>query len=159
MTNEELFVATALAAWKTNLARMGSGLMAMSDADLHREIAPGKNRISYLVGHLTVVHDRMFPQMGLGERLHPELDAEFFANPDRATQPETSLDNLRKAWHDVHNKLTPMFEAVTPAQWLEKHTLVTVEDFAKEPMRNRFALLLSRTNHMWFHAGQIRLVK
>ena len=28
----------------------------------------------YLLGHLTAMHDRMFPLLGLGDRFHPELD-------------------------------------------------------------------------------------
>jgi hypothetical protein len=30
--------------------------------------------VLYLVGHLIATHDRMFPLLDLGERLHPELD-------------------------------------------------------------------------------------
>ena len=161
MTNEDLLVATALAAWKTNLARFESGLASMSDDKLLTEVAPGRNRIKYLVGHLAVVHDRMFPQLGLAERLHPELDEEFLAQPDRAVQPETSVEDLRKAWHEIHNKLTPMLEALTPAQWLEKHALVSVDDFGKraspQPLRSlpqplKPPLLPRRTNQ----TGQVK---
>jgi hypothetical protein len=37
--------------------------------------------------------------------------------------------------------------------------MVSEEDFAKEPHRNRFTLLLSRTGHLAFHLGQVVLVK
>jgi hypothetical protein len=38
------------------------------------------NRVYYLLGHLTVAHDRLLPVLRLGDRLHPELEEEFFAN-------------------------------------------------------------------------------
>jgi len=37
--------------------------------------------------------------------------------------------------------------------WLARHTAVSEEDFAKDPSRNRFAVLLSRTNHLSYHLG------
>ncbi len=43
-------------------------------------------------------------------------------------------------------------------QWLEKHASVSEEDFAKDPSRNRFAILLSRMNHIAFHLGQTALI-
>jgi len=59
----------------------------------------------------------------------------------------------------VNSKLTAAFETLTPQQWLEKHTAVSAEDFAKDPTRNRLAVLMSRTNHAAFHTGQAALIK
>jgi hypothetical protein len=36
---------------------------------------------------------------------------------------------------------------------------VSPEDFAKEPHRNRLNVLISRTNHMANHIGQLLLLK
>jgi hypothetical protein len=66
---------------------------------------------------------------------------------------------LKKAWFEVHSKLTAAFEQMTAAQWLERHTAVSEEDFAKEPLRNRLAMMLSRTNHVSMHVGQALLAK
>jgi hypothetical protein len=41
----------------------------------------------------------------------------------------------------------------------EKHTSVSAEDFAKEPHRNRYTILLTRTMHMALHFGQFVLTK
>jgi len=38
--------------------------------------------------------------------------------------------------------------------WAQRHAVVSEEDFAKDPSRNRFAVLLSRTNHLSYHLGQ-----
>jgi hypothetical protein len=160
MTAEELWVQTALSSWKQVMGQVDKTLASLSDEDLQREVAPGRNRIYYLLGHLTAVHDRLFPLLRLGDRLHPELDDAFIAHPDRPSAkdaPEPS--NLRSAWSDVNAKLLAAFEKLRPEEWLERHDAVSAEDFAKEPLRNRLAVLLSRTQHAAGHEGQIRLAK
>jgi hypothetical protein len=54
----------------------------------------------------------------------------------------------------VNGKLRAGFATLSPADWLQKHASVSEEDFAKEPLRNRFAILLTRTNHLSYHLGQ-----
>jgi len=49
-------------------------------------------------------------------------------------------------------------ETMSPADLLKRHGLVSEEDFAKEPLRNRLALFEIRATHAMYHAGQIRLV-
>jgi uncharacterized damage-inducible protein DinB len=159
MRNEELFANVAINSWKLVIGQLNKILSSLSDEDLQKEVSPGRNRILYLVGHLTAVHDRMLPMLGLGDRLHSELDAEFIENPDKPTAQVISPAELRKAWAEVNTKLTAAFEALPPEQWLDRHTAVSEEDFKKEPHRNRLAVLMSRTNHASFHTGQIRLAK
>ncbi|HTQ79975.1 MAG TPA: DinB family protein [Thermoanaerobaculia bacterium] len=157
MTHEELFSQNAVNAWKQAIDRLDQMFAALSDAELQTEVAPGRNRVYYLLGHLTAVHDRLFPLLGLGERLHPELDEDFLTNPDRTSPDRRSAEELRHAWSEVNEKLTAAFAQIPPAQWLNRHEAVSEEDFAKEPLRNRLAVVLSRTLHAGFHAGQIAL--
>ena len=159
MTNEELLSITALNSWKLVISRLDQNLAALSDEQFQKQVAPGKNRLFYLVGHLTAVHDRLFPMLGIGERLHPELDEHYIANPDRAFTDPVSASGLRKAWTEVNSSLTVAFEKFTPGDWLQKHSAVSDEDFAKDPMRNRLAVVMSRTNHASYHFGQATLAK
>lgn len=159
MTNEEMLVNAAVSSWKIVLGRLDKGIQPLGEEQLQRQVAPGRNRLYYLVGHLAAVHDRMFPLLGLGERLYPQLDEPYIANPDGALPDPLSAEELKKAWSEVNSKLTAAFEALTPQEWLQKHTQVSDEDFAKDPSRNRLAVFLSRTNHASFHAGQAVLVK
>lgn len=159
MTTEEMLAYTALNAWKLVTDRFDGVIAPLSEAQLQKQVAPGKNRLLYLVGHLTAVHDRMFPLLGLGDRLHPELDEIYITNPDRAFSDPVPAAALKQAWSHVNGKLTAAFEKLTPAQWLEKHTAVSDEDFAKDPTRNRLAVLISRTHHVAFHTGQAALMK
>jgi DinB superfamily len=159
VTNEELLSMTALNSWKLVLGRFEEKLATLTDEQFQKQIAPGKNRLFYLVAHLTAVHDRMLPMLGLGDRLHPELDEPYITNPDRAVTDPVSTSDLKKAWTEVNSTLTAAFERFTPKDWLQKHAAVSDEDFAKDPTRNRLAVVMSRTNHASFHLGQAILAK
>jgi len=154
MTNEELLVTAALNAWKTNIDRADKLFLALTPEQLEKEIAPGKNRLIYLWGHLTAVHDRMLPLLGFGPRLHPQFDDIFLSKPDRSVQNIPSAEEIKKSWNEVNGKLRDAFAKLSPTEWLQKHADVSAEDFAKEPLRNRFAVLVSRTGHVSYHLGQ-----
>lgn len=159
MMSEELFGGTALQSWKQVIGRFDKALAELSDAQLQEPVAAGRNRLYYLLGHLTAVHDRLLPLLGVGERLHPELDEAFITNPDGTLADPVAPAELRKAWSEVNARLTAALEALTPEEWLQRHTAVSEEDFAKDRTRNRLAVVLSRTNHVSFHTGQAVLAK
>ena len=159
-TSESGFAAGVLASWNQVIGQVDKGLAGWSDEALQTEVAPGRNRLYYLLGHLTAVHDRMLPLLRLGERLYPGLDQQFLTEADRAhTGNEPTAAELRKAWAEVNGKLTAALAQLSPAELLERHASVSEEDFAKEPHRNRLAVVLSRTTHAAMHEGQMRLVK
>lgn len=157
MTNEELFLAVALNGWKGNIERAGKMFSGLSEEELLKEVAPGKNRLIYLWGHLTATHDAMLPLLGFGRRLHPEFDVAFISNPDKTQAGIPSVELVRKAWIEVNARLFEGFASLSAADWLKKHAAVAEEDFVKEPLRNRLAILLSRTNHLAYHLGQTAL--
>jgi hypothetical protein len=157
MTNEELFLAVALNAWKGNIERADKMFSGLSEEELLKEVAPGKNRLIYLWGHLTATHDAMLPLLGLGRRRHPEFDVVFISNPDKTQAGVPSAELVRKAWVEVNARLFEGIASISAADWLKKHAAVSEEDFLKEPLRNRLAILLSRTNHLAYHLGQTAL--
>jgi hypothetical protein len=154
MSNEDLLVATAINFWNSGLSRADKLFLKLSPKELDQSVAPGKNRLIYLLGHLAAVHDAMIPLMGLGARLHPELDEVFITAPDRTAVKEFSPEEVKTAWTDINAKLASEFAKMKPADWLHKHTAVSDADFAKDPLRNRLAILLSRTGHLGYHLGQ-----
>jgi DinB superfamily len=158
MMPEQALVAAALNAWKSNIERADRLFSPLSDEQLQKEVAPGKNRLIYLWGHLTAVHDRMLPLLDLGQRLHPELDPLFLTNPDRTAAELPPAGEIKKFWNEVNSKLLAGFEGLSAVEWQQKHAQVSEEDFAKDPQRNRFSVLLSRTNHISFHLGQPALI-
>jgi DinB family protein len=158
MTNEELLVANAVAFWNLALARVDKLFLNLTPKELEQPVAPGKNRLIYIWGHLAAVNDSLLSLMGLGQRLHPELDEVFITAPDRTAVKEISVDEVKKAWSEINARLNAEFAKMTVADWLHKHTAVSDADFAKEPLRNRMAILLTRTAHMAYHMGQAALI-
>jgi hypothetical protein len=59
---------------------------------------------------------------------------------------------------DDNSRLLTGLASFSAEEWLQKHASVSEEDFAKDPSRNRFAILLSRTSHIAFHLGQTALI-
>jgi hypothetical protein len=156
---QELFVKTVLFSWEQGLGQASAYFSNLTDEEFLRPIAPGKNRIIYLLGHLAAVHDRMMPLLGTGERQYPHLDETFVTSPDNPATPMPSPNELRHAWTTVNNELTQHLRDWTPEEWLQRHTAVSAEDFAKEPHRNRLSVVLSRTRHVGYHMGQLILYK
>lgn len=157
MTAEETLAATASNAWTTEIDRADKFFSALSDAQLGQEIAPGKNRLVYLWGHLIAVHDRMLPLLGIGPRHYPGLDAPFLTGADRKDDAVPAAADLKRMWDDVNGRLAAAFRSYSPADWLKPHTSVSAEDFAANPLRNRLAVVLNRAAHVSYHVGQCRL--
>ena len=145
-------------AWNLAVKRADDLLAKLPDEQLAKQVAPHKNTGIYLLGHLTAVHDRMLPLLDLGNPLFPELVEVFIKNPDSSglEKPATAL--LRQQWKEVNSKLTDALNTLNEAQWLEKHTAVSAEDFSKEPHRNKLSVFISRTNHLSYHLGQLVLL-
>ena len=100
----------------------------------------------------------MPPLLGLGLRRHPELDAAFLTGADKTVAELPSAAELKDLWNDVNGRLLAGFNGFTAADWAQKHSAVSDEDFAANPLRNRLAILLSRTAHVAYHHGQAALV-
>ena len=154
MANEGAYIALGLKVWKTQIDRADKLFESLSSEEVLREIAPGRNRLLYLWGHLTAIHDAMLPLLGMGERLHPEFDVAIVSNPDKSQAAIPSHEQVRQAWTTVNGELLKGLEKMSWSDWVQRHTAVSEEDFAKYTSRNRFAILLSRTNHLSYHLGQ-----
>ena len=154
MGNEGSYVALGLKTWNAQIDRADQLFGGLSSDEILREIAPGRNRFLYLWGHLTAVHDAMLPLLALGERLHPDFDVAFVSNPDKSRADIPSHEQVRRAWNVVNAELRKGFEKMSWSDWVKRHSAVSEEDFAKDASRNRFAILLSRTNHLSYHLGQ-----
>jgi uncharacterized damage-inducible protein DinB len=99
----------------------------------------------------------VFSILGLEQRLHPELDAIFISHPDKTAAQFPSARELKPYWDKVNAKLHAQFASLSAEEWLQPHYAMSEEDYAKDPTRNRLAVLLSRTNHLSYHLGQVTL--
>jgi hypothetical protein len=152
---EQLLTKSVLDAWTSHVSRVDQLLDKLSDEQLQREVSPGRNTGTYLLGHLVAVHDRMLPLLGLGERKYTHLDDAFINSPDKSGKEMPSIAELRSDWKAVNAELAKQFSTLQPSDWFQRHTSVSEEDFAKEPHRNRLSVLISRTNHLAEHRGQM----
>jgi hypothetical protein len=155
MNTKDIFVKMSLSAWETQNSRVKKLLDTLTDEQLMSETAPGRNRGIYLIGHLITVSDGMFPILGLGERLYPQLEDVFLKKADRSGLAMPSINELKKQWDDVHNKLSAEFSKISADEWFARHTAVSESDFAKEPHRNKLNILINRANHTSYHLGQL----
>ena len=157
MTLETSLIDSALRNWRSNVDRADKLFGNLSEQQLLQEVGPGKNRLIYLWGHLTAFNDALIPLLGFGPRIHPELDLMFVSNPDRAVPTILSGRDLKIIWREGSQILWAGFSKLSVADWLQKHSAVSEEDFLREPHRNRFTVLLGRTTHIAYHVGQAML--
>jgi hypothetical protein len=158
MTSTDLFVKMILDRWNGSITNLNRNLNVLTDEQLQKEISPGKNRGTYLLGHLIAVHDDMLQLLDMGEKLYPELNEPFLKLADKNTMQVPSASELRMYWAKQCKLLQEKFEKLKPDQWFEKHTAVSEEDFAKEPHRNKLNIIITRTSHLQYHTGQLVLL-
>ncbi len=158
-THTQLVIKSVLDAWHSRLESAHKIFNSLTDEDLQKEVAPGRNRALYLLGHLAAVHDKMLPLLNFGPQLYPHLEDTFLTKPDRAVSEIPAAKELRAAWETVNSKLASHFNSLPADEWFQKHSAVSAEDFEKEPHRNRLNVLVGRTNHLQYHIGQLALIK
>ncbi len=159
MEQQHLPIKIVLDSWNTELSRIDKLFNSLTDEQLQNDVSPGRNTGTYLLGHLTSVHSRMLPLLGIGAQLYPELDDVFLTSPDKSGKAKPSIPDLRACWKEVNEALAAGFGALQPGEWLHRHTSISEEDFVKEPHRNRLNVLVSRTNHLSSHYGQLLFLK
>ncbi|GLU55210.1 hypothetical protein Dfri01_46710 [Dyadobacter frigoris] len=160
MQNEnEILIKIALDTWCSRINQTNELISSLSDDQLNQEISPNRNRGIYVLGHLTAMHDNMLPLLGFGAPIFPSLKETFLVKADRTVADIPSAEELRQSWNNVNIQITKLFKQMSEETWFEKHTSVSDEDFITQPTRNKLSILISRTNHLSYHFGQLILLK
>ena len=159
VTEKELVINMLISAWDAQNKRFADFLDKISDEELSAEAAPGRNTGTYLLGHLTAASDGMLKIMGVSDKLYPELEELFITSPDKSSKTFPAISTLKEQYHAVTNELHKHFSKMTSDDWFGRHMSVTVEDFAREPHRNKLNILISRTSHFAMHFGQMLYLK
>jgi hypothetical protein len=157
-TQSNLLVKMILMAWDAQNNYLNKLIGSLTDEQLAKEIAPGKNTGVYLLGHLIAVSDGILPLLGFGNRLYPEMEEVFIKNPDKSGQVFPSVTELKQRLEAVNTKLNSHFRSTDIDEWLGRHNAVSSDDFVKEPHRNKLNVVINRTGHMAYHIGQMRLI-
>ena len=134
MKQEQVMVKMVLDRWYSQISIFETALNALSDEQLLKEIAPGKNRGIYLLGHLTAVHDDMMRLLDFGDKLFPALYEPFIKQPDKTVAEIPSAKELREYWGKLNEVLTQKINSLQPEEWFQMHTAVSAEEFEKEPI-------------------------
>jgi hypothetical protein len=158
MADHMLFVKMVLDAWNAQLNSTTALLDKLTDAQLMQEVAPGRNRGIYLLGHLTSEHDLLFPLLRFGAPLYPEMKPVFVDGADGPAVDVIDVVLLRARWTEVHAALNAQLMVLAADAWFTRHNNIAETDFAKEPHRNRLNVLITRTIHLAHHRGQLALL-
>src|SRR6266498_3591686 len=122
---QALFIKMVIAEWDKQNNNFNRLLSSLTDEQLSKEIAPGKNTGVYLVGHLIAVSDGMLPLLGFGERLFPQLENMFIKNPDKSDLQKPSVTKLKDCLDAVNTKLTEHIQSTAPVEWFKRHTTIS----------------------------------
>jgi hypothetical protein len=155
----ELFIKMAIAEWDKQNNNFNKLLSSLTNEQLSKEIAPGKNTGIYLAGHLIAISDAMLPLLNFGEKLFPQLENIFIKNPDKSGLSKPPIAELKEHLKAVNAKLTEHIQSTSPVEWFKRHMAVSEEDFAKEPHRNKLNIIINRAGHMSYHLGQLILLQ
>src|ERR1700733_5423520 len=98
MTSNQTMLKMVFDRWHGSLKNWDALLTAITDEQLQKEIAPGKNRGIYLLGHLIAVHDDMLVLLDMGDKLYPELHEPFIKSADKTVSQLPSTAELRSFW-------------------------------------------------------------
>lgn len=145
--------------WNARIKQTDSLLRDLSDEQLYKEVAHTKNRGIYLLGHITATHDQLFRVLDICKPIFPDYQTFFLDNPDYGVPEIPAISVLRQSWANVNIQLCKHFKLMHTNEWFQRHTSVSQDDFEKEPHRNKLNIVLTRSNHLSYHLGQLILLK
>jgi len=144
--------------WENKIIETTEVFGSIGAQNAMQPVAPGKNRVIYLLGHLIAVHDRLFEALNLNERRYPEYD-EMFLTPQHPSNQYPAYELLLEQWISTNETLLPGLRLLTVQDWQSKHHYVSDYDFNLNPKRNKFSVFLSRNAHLFHHSGQLALIR
>ncbi len=158
MKEKEVMVKMVLDMWNIRIKQTGELFGKLSDEQLLMELEGFKNRGIYLLGHLTAAHDQMFPLLDFGNPIVPHYKSIFIDKADKEVSKIPDVSEIRDNWNEVNNGLSDCFRSMSAGAWFQKHTSVSQDEFANEPHRNKLNIVLTRSNHLSHHYGQLLIL-
>lgn len=116
MNSNQTIVKMVFDRWYGSIKNWDTLLNSITDAQLQKEIAAGKNRGIYLLGHLIAVHDDMLLLLNMGDKLYPELHEPFLKSADKAIAQIPSAKELRAHWSEQCEVLRQKMESLKPEE-------------------------------------------
>ena len=144
--------------WENKVQETTEVFRSLGESRAREAVAPGKNRVIYLLGHLLVMHDGIFETLELGGRTCKGYD-ELFLLPQHAANQYPSYHLLLEQWIALNKTLTFKLRQLSPQQWRSKHRYISEADFESHPNKNRFCGFQCLLTHLYHHAGQLALIR
>jgi hypothetical protein len=154
----EMLIRQTIAAWKLQNRKLNSLLNKLSSEELLATVAPNRNRGIYILGHLIAFNDMMLPLLGFQERLYPELDDLFVCCADGASEHYPSANTLKAYWYHVNEKLSTNMNVFPISDWFVQPGNDKAIGLKRNPLYNKYSVLISRTTHLSYHIGQLILL-
>lgn len=155
--NKQDTIKIALDAWHSRVKLADKLLSELTDEQLLKEVAPNKERGIYLLGQMVSINDSMFTLFNLCSPIFPDLKRIFLDNPDKAIVEIPSVEEIRQNWVNVHIQLAKQFAIMRPNEWYQKPAVE--QDISKDSQASKFYILISKTNDLSYHLGQLSLLK
>lgn len=149
----EITVKMILSQWQLATQRLSATIEELTNQQLETQVAKDRNTGVWIITHLIIVNENILKVTGFGETKQETL-VEQLANGIVLNASE-----LRAVWKETTERISTIIANVPAERWLQKHTSVSEEDFAKDTTRNNLMIVLSRLMHMMYHAGQLGLLK
>jgi uncharacterized damage-inducible protein DinB len=145
--------------WKTYNARMQKAFDTLDDSRYLQPIVEGGNSPSWLLGHLVDTDDELVEILGIRPRLFPDLKKIYHHERGVNQTGHLAKAELVQRWKAISEELDRAFKGWSEKDWMSRHTLVSEEDFNKEPHRNKLNVMMTRVAHKASHLGQVAMLK
>jgi uncharacterized damage-inducible protein DinB len=149
----------SLLQWTQYNKRMLKIYESMPDMTFNQPIVSGGNSPSWIFGHLADTDDALLELLGIGKRLFPELGKIYHHERGNNQSNLLSKEELLRQWKLIVAEMDHAFKSWGEREWMSRHTMVSEEDFTKEPQRNKLNVLLGRVSHKASHLGQVAMLK
>jgi DinB superfamily len=143
--------------WEAYNRRMQKTLDTISEESFNKPVVPDGNSPSWLMGHLADTDDALLELFGIRQRMFPELAAIYHHERGANQAGHLPKEELMTKWIAIVAELDRAFKRMSEKEWHGRHMAVSVEDFKKEPHRNKLNVMLSRVTHKASHLGQIAM--
>lgn len=144
--------------WRVKNEWVDYALGRVSDENLAREVAPGRNHGVWILGHLIASDDDLAMYLGRGGRRFPEYEALFQTRSVlRPVSEYPAPERLRREWKELCEANERLFAELTDAELDEPHALIG-ENPDDDYFKTKRECVLNWAAHQLYHAGQLVLL-
>ncbi|KRD12096.1 hypothetical protein ASE21_21285 [Flavobacterium sp. Root901] len=131
-------------AWLLQNRKISDLVHKLSDEDLKKDVAFGRNSGLYLLGHLIASNDLLLPLFGFGEKMYPEYEKIFLCCPDKCAQNFPAVKEVKSHWFALNEYLNLKFASINEKHWIEN-----------DKSYYQLKTMLTIVNHQCYHLGQL----